>query len=296
MTDQHIDRTKVSFAEAEAKSKLPAILTWGDLDPRLRSALWTPVYVFFDDNLQFNQFSDGPGHFLNPVANGMMLREFVKRRHRFINEYQTEFSRERFLAGWAEFFKKSDYVEIFDFLTFLIRDQDCPKDLVVRLAAALEQPFSPYRLSIKAKTIFPAVEEAEAKSLERDLDTAFSTPFSGSKTHLQSALQALGEGDYRATVRESIHSVESAIKDFTGDESATLSKAIKSLVGELGVHKALTDAFDKLYAYTSDEKGIRHALVFGDNEKVGFDEAIFFLSACTAFVGFLGRKKAGKGT
>lgn len=49
--------------------------------------------------------------------------------------------------------------------------------------------------------------------------------------------------------------------------------------------------FDKLYAYTSDEKGIRHALVLGDNEKIGIDEAIFFLSACTAFVGFLSHKK-----
>jgi hypothetical protein len=65
-------------------------------------------------------------------------------------------------------------------------------------------------------------------------------------------------------------------------------------VSEIGVHKALADSFDKLYAYTSDEKGIRHALVFGDNEKVGLDEAVFFLSACTAFVGFLSRKKDAK--
>jgi hypothetical protein len=85
--------------------------------------------------------------------------------------------------------------------------------------------------------------------------------------------------------------VESAVKDFTGDPNAVLSQAVKSMVSETRVHKALADAFDKLYAYTSDEKGIRHALVFGDNEKVGFDEAVFFLSACTAFVGFLSRKK-----
>ncbi|WP_439922604.1 hypothetical protein [Nitrobacter sp. JJSN] len=129
--------------------------------------------------------------------------------------------------------------------------------------------------------------------MQRDMQVAFSSSFSGSKTHLQTALSALGEGEYRTAVRELIHAVESAVKDFTGDQSAVLSKALKSLINETGVHRALADAFDKLYAYTSDEKGIRHALVFGNNEKVGFDEGVFFLSACTAFVGFLSRKKQG---
>jgi hypothetical protein len=163
--------------------------------------------------------------------------------------------------------------------------------LIERIAGAVNQPFSPYRLSIEAKTFFPKAEKEETAALERDLGTAFSTPFSGSKIHLRSGLEALGKADYRTVVRESIHAVESAVKDFTDDPNAVLSKAVKSLVGEARVHRALADAFDKLYAYTSDEKGIRHALVFGDNEKVGFDEAMFFLSACTAFVGFLGRKK-----
>jgi hypothetical protein len=289
-----MDRTKVSFAEAERKSKFPAILKWGEIDQRLRSVIWTPIFDFFDQHIEYNPYSDGPAHSLTTPASSIMIREFVLRRHRFINEYDEEFLRDHYIKTWAEFFKKSDYVDIFDLLTFIVRDPDCPASLIGGISDALDQPFSPYRLSVQAKTVFPAVGEVETKSLERDLDTAFSSPFSGSKTHLQAALHALGEGDYRTTVRESIHSVESAVKDFTGDPSAVLSKAVKSLVNETGVHKALADAFDKLYAYTSDEKGIRHALVFGNNEKVGLDEAVFFLSACTAFVGFLSRKKSAE--
>ena len=220
-----------------------------------------------------------------------MAREFIYRRHRFISDYEDYFSKERWIENWSKFFKEANYVEIFDFLTFFVRDSDCPANLVEEISRAMDQPFSPYRLSIHAKTVFPAVGEEETKSLERDLDAAFSSPFSGSKIHLQSALDSLGKGDHLATVRDSIHAVESAVKDFTDEPNATLSKAVKSLVNEGGVHKALADAFDKLYAYTSDEKGIRHALVFGSNERVGLDEAIFFLSACTAFVGFLSRKK-----
>jgi hypothetical protein len=286
-----MDRTKISFVEAENKAKFPAILKWGELDQRLRSALWTPIFFFLDGHIEYIEYSDGPGYSLKEPANSIMTREFVLRRHRFVNEYQEEFSKERFIDEWKKFFKNSDYVDIFDFVTFVVRDQSCPKELIAEISDSLDQPFSPYRLSAKAKTIFPAIGKDETEALGRDLDTAFSSPFAGSKTHIRSALHELGEGHYRTSLRESIHAVESAVKDFTDDPSAILSKAIKSLVGEAGVHKALADAFEKLYSYASDEKGIRHALVFGDNEKVGLDEAVFFLSACTAFVGFLSRKK-----
>jgi hypothetical protein len=195
------------------------------------------------------------------------------------------------MEQWCKFFKESDYVELLDFITFIVRDRDCPANLAAAIAVALDQPYSPYRLSVTAKTIFPAIGTEETESLLRSLDVAFDSPFEGSKIHLQNSLNSLGEGDHRTTVREAIHAVESAVRDFTSDPNAILSRAIKALVSDLGVHKALADAFDKLYAYSSDEKGIRHALVFGDNERVGLDEAVFFLSACTAFVGFLSRKK-----
>ena len=287
------DRTKVSFAEAEGK--LPAILKWGEIDQRLRSSLWTPFYFFLDEHIEYtNPGSRYSPDSLREPAKSIMLREFVFRQHRFINEHNEYFSKQTYVHEWSEFFKTSNYVELFDFITFLVRDPDCPAPLISRISYELDKPFSPYRLSEEGKTIFPTIGESETKALERDLKVAFTSPFSGSKAHIQQALYALGEGDYRSTVRDSIHAVESAVKDFTGDTGATLSKAVKSLVSEKGVHKALADAFDKLYAYTSDEKGIRHALVFGDNEKVGLDEAVFFLSACTAFVGFLSRKKTNE--
>lgn len=290
-----MDRTRISFAEAEGKAKFPSILRWGEIDPRLRSALWTPFYFFLDQHIEINDPYDiYPDYSFIEPAKSMMLREFVLHQHKFIHEHEPNFSKVKYVEEWSDFFKTSNYVEIFDFVTFMVRDPDCPASLISRIAHELDKPFSPYRLSKDAKTIFPAIGESETKAIDRDLKTAFASPFSGSKTHLQSALNALGEGDHLSTVRDSIHAVESAVKDFTGDTGATLSKAIKSLVSENGMHRTLADAFDKLYAYSSDEKGIRHALVFGNNERVGLDEAVFFLSACTAFVGFLGRKKVAR--
>jgi hypothetical protein len=288
------DRTKVSFAEAEGKARFPAVLEWGQVDQRIRAALWNAMYISFDKHLEYDSFADHKDHSLREPLYSIMFREFVHRRHQFVHDYEVNFYKSDFLKEWSNFFKNSDYVDLFDFVTFIVRDPDCPKVLIRDFAESLDKPFSPYRLSVDAKTIFPAVEEQQTDALLRDIGEAFSSPFSGSKSHIQTALQSLGDGDYRATVRESIHAVESAVRDFTGDPSAVLSKALKTLVGDLGVHRALSEAFDKLYAYSSDEKGIRHALVFGDNEKVGLDEAVFFVSSCTAFVGYLSRKKLGK--
>ncbi|WP_147407852.1 AbiJ-NTD4 domain-containing protein [Rhodopseudomonas palustris] len=285
-----VDRTKVSFAEAEGKSRFPPILQWGEIDERLRSGLWNVIYLFLKSHIKFNA-STRYYSLVDPAAS-ILIREHVHRRYEFFSDYTNRFSSDDvYLNNWADYFRKRDYIELFDFITFLVRDPDCPAQLIERIAYVLDEPYSPYRLSISAKTIYPAIDLDEAKSLERDVDAIFASAFSGAKTHIRSSLENLGGGDYRAVVRESIHAVESAVREYTGDPAAIVSKATKSLVAELGVHRALADAFDKLYAYSNDEKGIRHALVFQDNEKVGLDEAVFFLSACTAFVGFLSRKK-----
>jgi hypothetical protein len=215
------------------------------------------------------------------------------RRHGFANEFVDTYPSKKFcLEHWAQFFRKSDYIEIFDFVTFFLRDDACPTTLREMIADALNEPWSPYRLLEAPPTIIPAVSQQEAKALKGDLEAAFASPFAGAKVHIQAALDAVNTGDNRSVVRESIHAVESAVKDFTMEEGATLSQALKKLSSEFGTHKALSNAFDKLYAYSNDEKGIRHALVFGENDRVGFDEAIFFLSACSAFLAFLNRKSA----
>ncbi len=51
------------------------------------------------------------------------------------------------------------------------------------------------------------------------------------------------------------------------------------------MHPALEAAFTKLYDYTSDAKGIRHALL--DEDRVTFEEAKFMLVACSAFVNYV---------
>ena len=46
---------------------------------------------------------------------------------------------------------------------------------------------------------------------------------------------------------------------------------------------------ENLYGYTSDEDGIRHALL-GEQEKVDIDDAVFMFGACASFTAYLVNK------
>lgn len=289
MDPKNPDRRKVTFAEAEGKFRYPSVLKWGDLDQRLRAALWNRFWIYFDDLIR--EYDTTIDTYYDEPMSSILLREHIHRRFEFANEFHKSFrGKEVAIAHWAKFFRSADYIELFDFITFYLRDRQCPPELVKLVEKALDEPWSPYRLLEKPPTIIPAATAEEGTVIKRDLESAFSSPFGGAKVHLQAALDALNKGDYRSVVRESINSVESAVRDFTGDEKAMLSRALRKLTDEFELHPALSSSFDKLYAYTSDEKGIRHALVFGENEKAGFDEAMFFVSACSAFVALLSRK------
>ncbi len=233
--------------------------------------------------------ADGTSY-LPPLID-ILRHEFVHRRHGFLNDFIEHYPNKKMcLDGLSAIFRQWDYIELFDFLTFFLRDDECPQDVIDLVAAALDKPWSPYRLILKPSTVIPAISKQQASIVKRDLGVVFDSEFDGAKTHLQAALDALNKEHFRDVIRESIHAVESAIRDYTGDAASTLSKGLRKLAGRSGAHKALLDAFEKLYAYTSDEKGIRHSLLLAENQNVGFDEGLFFVSACSAFIAYLSLK------
>lgn len=56
------------------------------------------------------------------------------------------------------------------------------------------------------------------------------------------------------------------------------------------MHSDLKEAFKKLYGYTSDADGIRHALM--DESNLDFEDAKFMLVSCSAFTNYLIAKAA----
>ena len=68
---------------------------------------------------------------------------------------------------------------------------------------------------------------------------------------------------------------------------------IKKLEDEVSFHPALKTAFSSLYGYTSDEDGIRHAIL--ESKDLAFEDAKFFLVVCSAFVNFVESRVARSG-
>lgn len=106
--------------------------------------------------------------------------------------------------------------------------------------------------------------------------------------HLEKALLLLSDRespDYENSIKESISAVEAMCNDINGKKS-TLGEALKMLKKENHIHPSLEAAFEKLYGYTSDASGIRHAGQIG-GQNATFEEAKFMLVACSGFVNYL---------
>lgn len=154
------------------------------------------------------------------------------------------------------------------------------------LNLVLERELAPVRFI--AGQFVPITSAEEVRSVSEAVQGAGTDEFAEARAHLIDALKKLGAKptpDYRNSIKESISAVESVCKKITGEESGGLEKSLSKLSASTRMHPRLTAAFKALYDYTSDEDGVRHAML--EDPKVGFAEAQFMLVACSAFMNFV---------
>ena len=95
----------------------------------------------------------------------------------------------------------------------------------------------------------------------------------------------------RNAIKEAISSVESTLKVLTRHDHADLATALREFARTHPIHGAMVRGLDSLYGYTSNEHGLRHALLEAD-ANAGYAEAKFMVVACSAFVGYLIAREA----
>lgn len=110
---------------------------------------------------------------------------------------------------------------------------------------------------------------------------------------LQKAIRFFSDrahSEYPKSVDCSISAVEAQCRILLNDPTPTLGKALKKLEDEgIAIHGSLKSAFEKLYGFTSDADGIRHAGLKPSD--VDQDLAKFMLVSCSAFVNYLRAKQ-----
>ena len=208
---------------------------------------------------------------------------------------------------WANFFKKPmdvrpdkhsqilgeirthffgcPWFEVYDFVEFVVRQQRS-QELEQHVNRILEREIAGFRY-ISGRFV-PVTDEQEVKALQEALEKG---PYEGVTAHMQKAVDHLSSRenpDYRNSIKESISAVESMAKEMTGRPRASLKDAL-GMIEEAGrIHPALKKGLSSLYGYTSDEGGIRHAML--NEPDISATDAKFFLVSCSAFVNYLKAK------
>lgn len=143
--------------------------------------------------------------------------------------------------------------------------------------------------------IMPISDSYEKNAIEETLANKYKLI----TDHISKANRLLSDRespDYENSIKESISAVEAICEIMTGlkGNDATLGNMLKKLESNgLTIHGALKEAFLKLYGYTSNANGIRHAGDIGGPSST-FEEAKFMLVACCAFINYLMAVNADK--
>jgi hypothetical protein len=188
------------------------------------------------------------------------------------------------LDSIRSFFFETEWYFVYDFLEFVIHEMEGERpQLAEQLNRALARESSGYRMIDGLIVDITSVQEVEM------LESALQDDrFKGVTQHLRRALELFADRDnpdYRNSIKESISAVESMAKIATGESKGTLADALRALFKQGDLHASLRDGFLKLYGYTSDEGGIRHAIL--EEPNITSADARYFLMSCTSFTNYL---------
>jgi hypothetical protein len=281
------DRIRLSFEQAEGVEPLPSQLQLREVSQELRAVLWNTIRGRLQSCTKRSDY--GKAYLDSPWF--LILRdEHVYRQHKMVDDWinvAEDRSREV-----RRIFEHGDYIAIFGWLEFVLKHPSCPQDLHKQIEGNLRYSRAAYRV-IDKQVICPIASTAEHATIVKAFADLDATQFKGARAHLRNAASNLTAGEFADSVRESIHAVESVCQ--TLDPSADLSKALARLEQKISIHGGMRKGFTSLYGYTSDEDGIRHALLEGGQARVDEADALFMIGACAAFVSYLLNKARTNG-
>ncbi len=272
----------MNFSQRIGKEPIDKPLQIDSMSIELRNSLWNYTYEFFADNWIEHIKYFYSSFFRLPVDEVPSTRPIRARG---------EFKKLFMALDWNKVY---EFIELFIsyFLSSLNSDRKAQNEFDLRineeLNTILTREYSGYRLS-DGKFV-KITDNAELSTIE-DAKQSSHEKYPNIFTHLDKALTLMSERtnpDYRNSIKESISAVEGICKTLTGEKSGGIGKAMEKLSTDIGMHNAMKDGFKKMYAYTSNEDGIRHAIL--EQSEVGFAEAKYILVICSAFVYFVIQK------
>ncbi|MBZ9718541.1 hypothetical protein LB519_11830 [Mesorhizobium sp. AD1-1] len=268
-----MDRSKLTFEEAEGASAVPSQLALKEVSQELRAILWARFY----DVIRVYD-----GEIVEPWD--VILRNMhIYKEHKMADDFDPSWRFQS--ARLKKLFSEGTYIEIFGFIQYVLRQNKCPYGLDDIIDSILSYTRAAYRV-VDGATIAPVASEEDRVNLERAFADLAKVEFNGARQHLRKAAESAAAGQWADSVRESVHSVEATARKLI-PEARELGPALTKLEESAAIHGALKKGFGAIYGFSSDEKGIRHPLIDDRSANVDETDALFMLGACAAFVSYL---------
>lgn len=275
------------FSQRIGKKPIKTKMQLRSMNLDLRVALWNAFQIFFLDKVQaeYISWSNFKLFFMT------LWHEFFVRPLDNLDDFFPNTKGEI-----REWFFKCQWDEVYDFIEFVSKAHSPVDENAFRAYCnkMLERELSGYRFV--GNEITPITDQKELKEIQEAIANAQKTKLSGVNEHLKSALSKLSDRkkpDYRNSIKESISAVEAITQIISGNKKAKLAQALKVIEDRVGLHSALKKGFCAIYGWTSEEGGIRHAML--EKTKCDFEDAKYMLVSCSAFINYLIMKarKAG---
>lgn len=269
---------QLTFAQREGAVPLPRQLALKQLPKEVSAPLWGLVFKEIDSSRIQHYWIGG-------IWKEILHDYWIESQNRPADEFT---NRAENLIPWIKgVVLSSNYVWPLNFLEFVIRHPLAEPIFSYRVNDILTRTSAAYR--VFGQSIAPISSAEEGVTIAKAFADASSGGYVGAKAHLQNAASSLTAGRYADSVRESMNAVESVARTLDSN-STTLAPALAVLEKQGHLHPAMKKGFQSLYGYTSDQQGIRHALLEGNEAAVSEADALYMFGSCAAFVSYLTRK------
>lgn len=285
MAHEHDDDFyRLTFSQREGKAPLPEPMRLEHVPQRFRQLMWQVI----DREIESNNYV--------VQSNSRVNLRSIMHSYKFniLGEFHDDIEDDP--EAPAYFFKEviseEPYHTVLTLIEFTLRHECCPENLRKSLVDVFDEV--PVAYFVKKVTgcftIMPRMSKESGEATQQAIQVIQDAGMRGALTHLRQAVGQINVRQFAKSIADSIHAVESVARQID-PKSQTLRPALNSLEkAGLIKHPALKEAFSKLYGYTSDEQGIRHALLNQDSADVGVDEAVFMFGACASFAAYLVNK------
>lgn len=279
---------QLTFSQRFGYEKLPEPMQLEELSGHVRREIWNLIRELLLEKRSISVYSN----FFSGEEERFIERVLGKFRKVPEDEVSTDY--DRIMTFFKNVVIDGRFNRVLDLLQIMANDRGTGPGFTNSVRRTFEDHAAPYILDTSQSNFFfrPRSNIEQGIATKQAIEVLSMENMDGATTHLREAAEHINAGQYGDAIADSIHAVESVARKIDPNASQTLGPALNSLEQSgLLKHPALKKAFSVLYGYTSDEQGLRHALVDKATRDVGLDEAMFMYGACASFCAYLVSKR-----